>query len=181
MSDFEYTIVRSSRKRTMGITIDNEGNVEVRIPRRVTIREAEAFVEEKHDWIVKNREKMLARKEKHDAHDWDRVRDEIYPWIRGDGGRQFREKVASWAQRMGVEYNRITIRDISSRWASCSAKGNLSFTWKIFVMPERLADYLVVHELAHLKQMNHSPEFWNIVSTYIPDYKILKKELEEYV
>lgn len=165
----------------MGITIDTEGNVEVRIPRWVTYAEAEMFVRERRDWIIKSRRKMLEKKARHDSRDWDRVRAETDPWIRGDGGRLLRQKVADWAEKLGVGYNCITIRDTSTRWGSCSAKKNLSFSWKIFVMPEHLADYLIVHELTHLRYMNHSVEFWNMVKTYIPDCKTIKKEFEEYV
>jgi len=181
MIDFEYEIVRCKRKRNLSIAIGQDGKVEVRIPFYTPLYEAERFVEEKQDWIRKSRTKMLTRSERSAAHNWDQVRTDIYPWIRGGGGKMFRDKVAYWADRMGVEYNRVTVKDISTRWASCSSKKNLSFTWKVFVMPERLVDYLVVHELAHLKHMNHSPEFWSVVSTYIPDHKARRKELEEYV
>lgn len=165
----------------MGITIDEDGNVEVRIPVRVPYAEAERFVQERYDWIVRSRKKMLERKARHDAKNWDRLKSETEPWMRGRGGELFMAKVAGWAERMDVEYNRVTIRDTSTRWGSCSAKRNLSFTWKVFVMPEHLVDYLIVHELAHLRYMNHSREFWDMVETYIPEGRKIKKQFEEYV
>ncbi|MDO4940001.1 MAG: SprT family zinc-dependent metalloprotease [Lachnospiraceae bacterium] len=179
--EIEYRIIKSGRRKTMGIVITGDGSVEVRIPVWVTYAAAEEFVKDRYDWILKSRKKMLARKEKHDARNWDEIRQYTTAWIAGTGGLVFRAKVAYWAQKLGVTYNRITIRDVSSRWGSCSARGNLSFSWKIFVMPERLVDYLVVHELSHLRYMNHSREFWDMVQTYIPDYKKIKKEFEEYV
>lgn len=179
--DFTYTIVKCPRRRNLGIVIDTEGEVEVRIPMRVSYAEAEDFVRERHDWIIKSRGKMLERRKRHEAKNWEQVKAETDPWIRGRGGELFSEKVTGWAQKMGVEYRRLTIRDTSTRWGSCSSRKNLSFSWKVFVMPERLVDYLVVHELAHLRYMNHSEDFWNLVRTYIPECKSLKKCFEEYV
>ena len=147
----------------------------------VTIACAEEFVRERYDWIVKSRKKMLDRKERQAVHDWEKVKEETAPWIKGKGGELFRQKVDYWADRLGVTYNRLTLRDTSTRWGSCSAKGNLSFSWKVFVMPERLVDYLIVHELSHRRYMNHSQQFWDMVETYIPERKKIKKEFEEYV
>jgi predicted metal-dependent hydrolase len=73
--------------------------------------------------------------------------------------------------------NRIAIRNTKSRWGSCSKKGNLNFNYRIVFLPPALADYLVVHELCHLGEFNHSPKFWNLVAKAVPDYKKLQKEL----
>jgi len=181
MTEQEYKIVRSNRRKTMSIVIDEDGEVIVRIPRWVSKEAVEEFVEEKEDWIRDSKEKMINRKKRSESRNWSAVREETYPWIRGLGGELFRKKVAQWAEIMGVEYNRITIKEVSTRWASCSSKKNLNFSWKVFVMPERLVDYLIVHELSHLKYMNHSEAFWDVVRTYIPEYKPLIKELENYV
>ena len=176
-----YSIIRCRRRRTLGIVVNPDGEVEVRIPAWVTIACAEAFVRERYDWIVRSRKKMLDRKERQAVHDWEKVKEETGPWIKGKGGELFRQKVDYWADRLGVTYNRLTLRDTSTRWGSCSAKGNLSFSWKVFVMPERLVDYLIVHELSHRRYMNHSQQFWDMVETYIPERKKIKKEFEEYV
>jgi hypothetical protein len=74
-------------------------------------------------------------------------------------------------------YNRISIRDQHSRWGSCSAKKNLNFSYRIVFLPPELADYLIVHELCHLGEMNHSPRFWKLVEKTIPSYKVLRREL----
>ena len=81
------------------------------------------------------------------------------------------EKVSHYASVMGVSYGRITMRNQKTRWGSCSSGGNLNFNWRLLLMPERVMDYVIVHELAHRREMNHSAAFWQIVETYLPDYR----------
>ena len=81
---------------------------------------------------------------------------------------------------MGVIYGRISMRNQKTRWGSCSSNGNLNFNNRLLFVPEELVDYVVVHELAHRKEMNHSNAFWNVVEKYMPDYKERRKKLREY-
>ena len=80
---------------------------------------------------------------------------------------------------MGVNYGRITIREQKTRWGSCSSAGNLNFNWKLVLMPPEILEYVVVHELAHRKEMNHSSKFWAIVEQEMPDYQEWKQRLKE--
>lgn len=89
------------------------------------------------------------------------------------------ERVEYFAGLMGVSYGRITIREQKTRWGSCSCKGNLNFNWKLMLMPPEILDYVVVHELAHRKEMNHSRDFWKIVEQVLPDYQERRKRLRE--
>lgn len=90
------------------------------------------------------------------------------------------EKVRYFARILGVSYGRITIRNQKTRWGSCSAKGNLNFNYLLLLMPEEILDYVVVHELCHRLELNHSPAFWRLVEKVLPDYRQrclwLKKE-----
>jgi predicted metal-dependent hydrolase len=89
-----------------------------------------------------------------------------------------REKLGVFGEFYKLKFNRIAIRNTKSRWGSCSKKGNLNFNYRIIYLPPRLADYLVAHELCHLKEFNHSTRFWNLVALSLPDYKKLRAELK---
>ncbi|MBR3770328.1 MAG: M48 family metallopeptidase [Lachnospiraceae bacterium] len=89
------------------------------------------------------------------------------------------KRVRHFAGQMGERYKNITIKNQKKRWGSCSSDRNLNFNWRLMMMPEEIIDYVVVHELCHLKQMNHSKVFWDEVEKVLPDYKIRKKWLDE--
>ena len=80
---------------------------------------------------------------------------------------------------MGVSYERVSIRAQKTRWGSCSGNGNLSFNWKLSLVPDEILDYVVVHELAHRKEMNHSPRFWAVVEKELPDYRERREKLKK--
>jgi predicted metal-dependent hydrolase len=90
-----------------------------------------------------------------------------------------RQKVEHWASFYGFTYSSVSIRNQKTRWGSCSKRGTLSFHYKIARLPDHLADYLVVHEVCHLKEMNHSKKFWDLVAQGIPDYKECRKQLRK--
>lgn len=79
----------------------------------------------------------------------------------------------------GFVFNRVAIKNHTSRWGSCSKKGNLNFNYKIMYLPERLAEYIVAHELCHLKVLNHSREFWDLLKTVLPDCHLRRQELRK--
>lgn len=89
------------------------------------------------------------------------------------------DKVRFYAEKIGVDYGRVTIRNQKTRWGSCSAKGNLNFNCLLMLAPEDVLDYVVIHELCHRKEMNHSPRFWSEVAKIMPDYKNSKIWLKE--
>ena len=89
-----------------------------------------------------------------------------------------KKKLLKYNNYYNFKYNRISIRNQKTRWGSCSAKGNLNFNYKICKLPEELCDYVIVHELCHLKEFNHSNNFWELVSLTIPNYKKIRRELK---
>ena len=93
---------------------------------------------------------------------------------------RIRERLAVYAPRIGGEYNRVAIRDQRSRWGSCSAKHNLNFNWKLIMAPKQVLDYVVIHELCHLHEFNHSARFWKLVENQMPEYDAWKKWLKNH-
>ncbi|MFZ6030225.1 MAG: M48 family metallopeptidase [Chloroflexota bacterium] len=92
-------------------------------------------------------------------------------WYRRQARQICGERSTAFARQMGVTYARIRISSARTRWGSCSSRGTLSFTWRLVLMPQEIIDYVVVHELAHRCEPNHSPRFWAVVEQYMPDYK----------
>ena len=169
----EYQWIRSKRK-SMTIQIKAHGQVIVRTPYRVSKRTVEQFLYAHQTWILEKQHQVIAA-EAQQVH------------ITGEERKQgielakmlIPERVAYFAKQMDVTYGRITIREQKTRWGSCSSKGNLNFNWKLVLFEPELLDYVVVHELAHRIEMNHSANFWIIVESVLPDYKERRKRLRE--
>ena len=92
--------------------------------------------------------------------------------------RLVREKITKLNSVYGFRYNKVTIKNTSSRWGSCSKSGNLNFNYKLIYLPDQLAEYVVAHELCHLQEMNHGVRFWRLVVRTIPDWKIVRRQLK---
>ena len=172
-------LIRSDR-RSLGLEIRKipEGGAEllIRAPRRMKIAYIEWFINEKERWITEKYLAALVEKPRPQMMEIPEYVTE--QWLRTEGAERFQQKTAFWAARMKVTYGRITIRDQRTRWGSCSSRGNLNFNWKLVLMPPELLDYVVVHELAHRKEMNHSPRFWAIVEKELPDYCNRREKLK---
>ena len=169
-----YEIIRSGRK-TMAIQIRKDGSVVVRCPQRVSDGQVQDFVRDHEEWIRLHRREVLRRIRERVVYTEEQVK-----MYRRHAGWLLARKTWEWAQKMEVSYGRITIRDQSTRWGSCSAGGNLNYNWRLVLVPEDLLDYVVVHELAHRKEMNHSPGFWKLVEEQLPDYRERRKRLRDY-
>ncbi len=104
----------------------------------------------------------------------------VFEWYRQQSEKVIREKVADLSLRLGVSYSRVSVKGVKTRWGSCSHKGNLNFNWKLIMVPEPLIDHVVVHELCHLKEMNHSKKFWELVSYYSPRWREFERWLREH-
>lgn len=171
---FPYQTIYSSR-RTLTIQVTARGEVIVRAPRRMARAEIERFLTEKEPWILKHLQKAAEVPITAPTPLSDDVR-RHYIQIARD---IFTQKTAYYAALMNVTYGRISIREQKTRWGSCSSQGNLNFNWRLIFAPEEVLDYVVVHELAHRREMNHSKAFYDIVAAVLPDYKKQKKWLKE--
>ena len=174
----EYELIRSKRK-TLAIEIKKDGRVIVRAPMRVPMRDIERFINEKSEWIRVHRAKVLERKAQEEANPVPALTDAQLRSLKKRASIAIPERVAHFAPLVGVDYGRITIRSQKTRWGSCSSKGDLNFNCLLLLAPPEVLDYVVVHELCHRKQMNHSPRFWAEVARIIPDYKTKVKWLKE--
>lgn len=167
-----YKLIRSARK-TIAIQITPAGEVIVRCPNRMPTEAVDKFVAGKAQWL----EKHLAKyREKPNLPSFSP--EELRDLIR-QAKTLIPERVAYYAPKVGVTYGRIAIRSQHSRWGSCSSKGNLNFNCLLMLTPPEVLDYVVVHELCHRKEMNHSPRFWEEVEKVLPGYGVQKKWLKE--
>lgn len=175
-SGFACNIIRSSRK-TLALEIRTDGSVVIRAPYTLPDRKIQEFVAQKENWIRKTLEKVS-------------VRENIMPQSAGFSEakkRMYKRKAAEtlsarvhfFARQMGVSFSGITVREQKTRWGSCSSLGNLNFNWKLILAPPEILDYVVVHELCHRKEMNHSPAFWREVEKVLPDYEARRQWLKE--
>lgn len=171
-------VIRSGR-RSAALEVRPDGTVLARIPYSFPDRELEEFCKKYEKWIF---EKFGQLKRRPDAGQADKIPEaaQLTPEEIEGMKRKIADRVRYYGSIMGVSVGRITIRNQKTRWGSCSAKGNLNFNYKLFYLPEELLDYVVVHELAHRRHMNHSQEFWAEVEKYYPDYKTCRKRLKEY-
>ncbi len=99
-------------------------------------------------------------------------------WLREVAGKYIKNKTTNLAGKYGFEYKDLRIKSVKTRWGSCSSKRNLNFNWKLVFAPKKCVDYVIIHELAHTKQMNHSYKFWDLVEDCMPDYKVHMKQLK---
>ena len=178
---FKIQVIRSGR-RTICIEITPECDVIVRAPYLTTRKEIERFIDSKSDWINKHFIKALKRKAESDR-------------IGSEGRRPYSDdeirklvikakaiippKVEHYAGILNAEYGRITSRNQKTRWGSCSAKKNLNFNCYLMNAPEKVLDYVIIHEVCHLIHMDHSKEFWTLVGDMMPDYKMYRRWLKD--
>ena len=161
----DYTLIRS-RRRTMALQITPEGQVVVRAPQRTAQAVIDRFVESHADWIAKHAEKQRQRRENHPL-----LTEAEITALRQKAREVLPSRVAHYAAMMGVVPTGIKITSAKTRFGSCSGKNSLCFSLYLMAYPDRAIDYVVVHELAHIRQKNHSPAFYAEVAKVMPDYK----------
>lgn len=174
--DMPYTIKSNFKSKKISLRVQQGGSIVVTKPTRVSVRHIEGVVDSKKDWIAEQIKKLSGKPAKLLAHysakDLEVYRDEAYNLVDA--------KIAHFNKFYKYDIRSVTIRNQSTRWGSCSRQKNLNFNYKIVLLPSELQDYIIVHELCHLTQMNHGRKFWDLVALQIPDYKEKIKELKKY-
>lgn len=171
----KYSLKVSARARNLRLTVYPEEGLVVTAPYLMGRGIVEKFMIKKAKWIMKKLENFAL------THSGQRV---------GNGRKQYletKEKARDLVTRRldyfnssyNFQFNRISIKNHKSRWGSCSKKGNLNFNYRIALLPDHLVNYIIVHELCHLKELNHSKNFWNLVCETLPRYKEIRKELHK--
>lgn len=167
-------VIRSSRK-TMGLEVRRTGEVLARVPHSLTDQELKAFIMKNQEWIKKHVFLEMKEQTTTNATPLQEMTTEEIKRIK----QKFAARVSHYGKKMGVTWGRVTIRNQKTRWGSCSSKGNLNFNYQLYYLSDELLDYVVVHELAHRRHMNHSPQFWAEVEQYYPDYRESRRRLKE--
>ena len=171
----EVKIIKSKRK-TISVQIKPD-EVIVRAPTRMKQSEIEKFVETKRNWIEKHL-KSVSEKQKLLRNTQPFTEEEIRSFV-AKAKEIIPERVKFYADKIGVTYNRVSIRCQRTRWGSCSSQGNLNFNCLLVLMPDEIIDSVVVHELCHRKQMNHSAEFYAEIEKVFPDYNRCRQWLKQ--
>ena len=176
-------IIRSNRK-TLAIQINPDLSVTVRAPMYAPQSDIERILIEKESWIQKHIEKIREQEAKKKEIQGESVESEYLTYeeikkLADKALQHIPKRVSYYAKQIGVTYGKITIRNQKTRWGSCSGKGNLNFNCLLMLTPPEVIDYVIVHELCHRKEMNHSGAFRAEVEKILPDYKEQVKWLKE--
>ena len=171
----EYTLVYEKRK-TLSLTVRPDLTVLVKAPRGLSKTEIERFVLSHETWIenAKQRQKKRAETEK-------KLTEQRIAELRALAAAELPRRVAYFAEILGVQPTGVKITSAKTRFGSCSGKNSLCFSWRLMLYPPEAVDYVVVHELAHIKEKNHSAAFYKVVESVLPDYKARVKMLKENI
>lgn len=163
--EYSVEVVRSKR-RTLSLSVEKDLRVLVRAPMRMDDAEVMRFVEKYRGWIEKH--VALQRERRENAHEFS---PEEVAALRRRALQLAEAGIRAYAPRMGVVPSGLKITSACTRWGSCSGKNSICFSWRIALLPQEAVDYIVVHELAHIRQKNHGPAFYAEVERYLPDYR----------
>jgi len=171
--EITYTLRKSRRAKRLKVAVFCDASVVVTLPRTVTVTWMEEFLKRKVNWILKE----IKYFKKLDPKLRLRGGAEEYRGNRAEALALVMKKIAKVNAVYNFPFRRVTIKNQKTRWGSCSLQGNLNFNYKIIFLPDRAAEYLVAHELAHLEEYNHSKDFWRLVERAVPDYREQRQEL----
>lgn len=172
-----YQLKISRRARRVRLSVAHDSSVVLTVPWAASVNKARDFLTSKTAWVLKKLDYF--QRNKHLLRFITSKRE--YRKLKPAALALAKSKVSEWNQFYNFAYKRINIRNQKTRWGSASKKGNLNFNYKIIHLPQKLLDYLVVHELCHLREFNHSKKFWDLVAQTMLNYRAHRRELKNIV
>jgi len=160
--------VRHPRARRYLIRVEDDGRVRVTVPRWGSKREAAAFAEREYAWIEKQRARLAGQRA---APAREQMPKEIERELRNRAKRELPGRLLELAARHALTVTRVSVRNQRWRWGSCSRSGHICLNWRLVQMPDAVRDYVMIHELMHLRRMDHSPKFWKLVEAACPTFQ----------
>lgn len=152
--------VRHRRARRYILRVDPDGRVRITIPRGGSRREAEAFADRNHGWVRGQLSRLRPAPPPHD-----------HQAVRARARLELPALLLGWAARLGLTVTSVEVRNQRTRWGSCGRNGRICLNWRLLLMPDWVRDYVLVHELMHLRRMDHSPRYWALVAAAYPEYR----------
>lgn len=175
IEDLKVPVVLQRQKRkTLVITITQDEKLLIKAPFRMPEKQIKCFIDHKQDWIYKNIKHVLESNKNKTAKSEEDIKE-----LKKQAREILTKRTEYYKEILKVDYERICIGNQKTIWGSCSSRKTISYNCHLVLMPERIIDYVVVHELCHLVEMNHSSDFWQKVSEVLPDYKNRRKWLKE--
>ncbi|MFA4942403.1 MAG: M48 family metallopeptidase [Patescibacteria group bacterium] len=171
----EYAIKKYKNNKNLRLAINSSGHLVASKPWYLTEKTLKNFILKNSQWIIEKMSQWQKIKETNPF----RSNQKEYSTYKKQAERLIIKKVNDFNQAYQFKFSKITIRNQKTRWGSCSSRGNLNFNYKLVFLPERMINYIIVHELCHLRELNHSPRFWSLVAQNIPNYKIIQKDLQK--
>ena len=175
-NDIHYLIRRSHRARRASITVHHTKGVIITLPLLAPSFVADRIISQRLPWIVATQKKLESRFKNRIII---KQSQREYQLIKYKTLLLVLRRLDYYNTYYKLPISNVRVKNLQSRWGSCSSKANLNFNYSLIHLPERLVDYVVVHELCHIKELNHGPDFWNLVAQTIPDYQFRRQELKE--
>lgn len=172
-SKIPYHLHRSPKVKNLRIIIDYSGTVKVVAPTFLSQEKILDFLELKKRWI----ESKLKIKRGNTSHFFSKFNRTHYLNHKESARKLVKIRVDYWQEIIGCKVNDIKIKDLKTKWGSCSTKSNINFNYRLVFLPQELHDYIIVHELCHLIHLNHSDKFWSLVENHIPNYREVIKRI----
>ena len=175
INNLQFALKKSKKAKNIKIEIKKNGEIFLIVPRFIPNFLAVQFLNTKRNWALKKQKEILEKKEKQKIPE---LSQEDFFKYKKEALKKIQKRVEYFAKKGDFAYGKITIKNNKTNWGSCSAKGNLNFNYRLIFLEPKEMDYIIIHELSHLREMNHSKKFWLEVKKLCPEYKEIRKRIK---